>query len=60
MNKDTRNAYSLSVQNTCNKSHSENGNGHNIEKNFIKKVVVVWVGFGWLRTRSMAVRAGEL
>jgi hypothetical protein len=60
MNEDTRNAYSLSAQNTCNISHSEDGNGHNIEKNLIKKVVVVWVGFGWLHTRSMAVRAREL
>lgn len=37
MNEDTRNPYSLGVQNTCNKSHPEDVNGHNIEKNFIKK-----------------------
>jgi hypothetical protein len=32
------------------KRYPKDGNGHNIEKNFIKKVVVVWTGFRWLRT----------
>lgn len=46
----TQGMHSLSVQNTRIKRYPKDGNGHNIEKNFIKKVVVVWTGFRWLRT----------